>query len=226
MLPNNLHTASFLTQEERDHAVNRQSGLLSGGTGGNEHKETFSWGEVRRAFKYPLVWLTSFAYFGLLSGIYSIGLFLPTIILKLGYTAHEAQLMSVPPYGVAAFMTLVVAFTSDRVKLRGPMMLCTMPIAIIGYGVIANIGDNHPNVKYGMTIMMATGIYSSVPPVLAWLSNNSAGHYKRATTAAIQLSIANCGGILAVFLYPDVDGPAFRRGHTVVMGLLISGWFL
>jgi len=224
MLPNNLHTAAFLTQEEKDHAMARQSGALSGNM--NELKEKFAWSEVRRAFAYPLVWLTACAYFGLLSGIYSIGIFLPTIILKLGYTAHEAQLMTVPPYAVAATMTLIVAFASDRLKARGVVMLCTMPIAIIGYAVIANVGNEFPKVKYGATIMMATGIYSSVPPVLAWLSNNSAGHYKRATTAAIQLSIANCGGILAVFLYPDVDAPAFRRGHTIVMGLLIAGWFL
>ena len=151
---------------------------------------------------------------------------LPTIILKLGYTANDAQLMTVPPYAVAACMTLVVAFISDRLKVRGIIMLCTMPIAIIGYAVIANIEGDHPKVKYGMTIMMATGIYSSVPPVLAWLANNSAGHYKRATAAALQLAIANCGGILAVFLYPDADGPNFHRGHTIILGLLVAGWFL
>lgn len=105
------------------------------------------------------------------------------------------------------------------------MMLFTMPIAIIGYAVIANI-TNYPKVKYGMTVLMATGIYSSVPPVLAWLSNNSAGHYKRATSAALQLSIANCGGILAVFLYPDVDGPLYHKGHTIILALLVTGWFL
>ena len=151
---------------------------------------------------------------------------LPTIILKLGYTANDAQLMTVPPYAVAACMTLVVAFISDRLKVRGIIMLCTMPIAIIGYAVIANIEGDHPKVKYGMTIMMATGIYSSVPPVLAWLANNSAGHYKRATAAALQLAIANCGGILSVFLYPDADGPSFHRGHTIILGLLVAGWFL
>ncbi len=134
--------------------------------------------------------------------------------------------MTVPPYAVAACMTLVVAFTSDRLKVRGIIMLCTMPIAIIGYAVIANIDGDHPKVKYGMTIMMATGIYSSVPPVLAWLANNSAGHYKRATAAALQLAIANCGGILSVFLYPDADGPDFHRGHTIILGLLVAGWFL
>ncbi|KAK3990417.1 high-affinity nicotinic acid transporter [Cladorrhinum sp. PSN332] len=226
MLPNTLETASFLSPKERQLAVARQTGVEHG-TGNQETREQFSWAEVGRAFTYPLTWLTASAYFGLLSAIYSIGLFLPTIILKLGYTANQAQLMTVPPYAVAAIMTLIVAFASDRLKLRGVVMLFTVPIAIIGYAVIANLGaDANPKVKYGMTIMMATGVYSSVPPNLAWLANNSAGHYKRATAAALQLAIANCGGILSVFLYPDVDGPNFHRGHTVILGLLVAGWFL
>lgn len=48
-------------------------------------------------------------------------------------------------------------------------MLCSLPLAIIGYAVIANTNSNP--VKYGMTFLMATGLYSSVPPVLGWLSN-------------------------------------------------------
>lgn len=225
MLPNSLGTARFLTQKERDLGIERQAGVENG-TGNTEGHEKFSLVEVRRGLMYPLTWLTAGAYFGLLSAIYSFGLFLPTIIVKLGYTANDAQLMTVPPYAVAACMTLAVAFVSDRFKVRGIMMLCTMPVAIVGYAVIANIHGEHPKTKYGMTIMMAAGIYSSVPPVLAWLSNNSAGHYKRATAAALQLAIANCGGILSVFLYPDVDGPIFHRGHTVILGLLVAGWFL
>lgn len=118
-----------------------------------------------------------------------------------------------------------VAFLSDRLKLRGCIMLCTLPVAIIGYAVISNIDERQHKVKYGMTFMMAIGIYSSVPPVLTWLANNSAGHYKRATAAALQLAVANCGGILASFIYPNRDGPEYRKGHTIVLGLLIAGWF-
>ncbi len=51
-------------------------------------------------------------------------------------------------------------------------MLFSLPIAIIGYAVIAN--THITSVKYGMTFLMATGLYSSVPPVLGWLSNVSA----------------------------------------------------
>jgi Fe2+ transport system protein B len=122
---------------------------------------------------------------------------LPTIIKSLGFAkdANEVQLWSVIPYAVAAVVTVIVAFISDRLRLRGVVMLFTLPIAIIGYAAIANIDS--PRVQYGMTFLMATGQYASVPCILVWLSNNSAGHYKRATTSALQLAIANCGGFVA-----------------------------
>jgi hypothetical protein len=74
-------------------------------------------------------------------------------------------------------------------------MLFTLPIAIVGYAVIANVSS--AKVKFAMTCVMATGLFSTVPCILAWNSNNSAGHYKRATTSALQLAIANCGGFVA-----------------------------
>jgi hypothetical protein len=106
------------------------------------------------------------------------------------------------------------------------MMLCTLPIAIAGYAAIANLPASQPNLKYGMTFLMATGLYASVPPVLVWLANNSAGHYKRATAAALQLAIANCGGFVTVFVYPAAQKPQYHKGHTIILGLLVGGWFL
>lgn len=90
---------------------------------------------------------------------------------------------------------VIVSFVSDRLRLRGVLMLFTLPMAIAGYAAIANV--HSPKVKYGMTFLMATGMYGSVPCILVWNSNNSAGHYKRATTSAMQLTIANCGGFVA-----------------------------
>lgn len=98
--------------------------------------------------------------------------------------------------------------------------------------------------------MMATGMYASVPCILVWMSNNSAGHYKRATTSALQLAIANCGGFVAskftpsqltsvvtagisfsnvfnlAFNYPAKDKPLYHRGHTIILGLLVFAWFM
>ncbi|KAI1775860.1 MFS general substrate transporter [Hypoxylon cercidicola] len=225
ILPNGPGSAKFLTPDERVYAVSRLHAPSHGG--GNSEKETsekFAWGEVSRGVFSMQTWFTACAYFGILSGLYSFGLFLPTIISGLGYTANEAQLWSVIPYAVASVVTVITAYISDRYRIRGPVMLGSLPLAIIGYAVIANTNNNR--VKYGMTFLMATGLYSSVPPVLGWLSNNSAGHYKRATTSALQLAIANCGGFVAVFIYPRSQGPTYHEGHTIILGLLCSGWVL
>lgn len=82
-------------------------------------------------------------------------------------------------------------------------MLFTLPVAIAGYAVIANIAS--PQARFGMTCLMAIGMYSSVPCVLVWNSNNSAGHYKRATTSALQLAVANAGGFVASEYYPSTS---------------------
>ncbi|TAQ86500.1 hypothetical protein B7494_g5172 [Chlorociboria aeruginascens] len=192
----------------------------------DHQREVFKWSEVGRGIFSISTWLSAFSYFGILAGLYSFGLFLPTIIVELGYTANQAQLWSVIPYAVAAVVTVIVSFISDYLKLRGVIMLFCLIPAIVGYAVIANISVAHTKVKYGMTFLMATGLYSGVPCVLGWNSNNSAGHYKRATTTALQLMIANCGGFVATFIYPNVDKPQFHLGHTVILGLLVASWFM
>ncbi|KAJ5184540.1 hypothetical protein N7491_007593 [Penicillium cf. griseofulvum] len=227
VLPNSLESASFLTAEEKEFGGKR---LRLDSPGSLEESppeaESFKWSEVRRGVLDLQVWLSASAYFAILSGLYSFGLFLPTIIKNLGFAkdANEVQLWSVIPYAVAAVLTVVVAIVSDRLRLRGVVMLFTLPVAIIGYAAIANIDS--PRVQYGMTFLMATGQYASVPCILVWLSNNSAGHYKRATTSAMQLAIANAGGFVATFNYPSRDGPLFHRGHTIVLGLLVFAWFM
>lgn len=128
---------------------------------------------------------------------------------------NQTQLWTVIPYAIATpitgmsthpfhhnlqhvsdtFETVLVAFISDRMKLRGTIMLAVLPIAIAGYAAIGNIKG--ADARFAMTCLMAIGMYCAVPCVLVWNSNNSAGHYKRATTSALQLAVANCGGFVA-----------------------------
>lgn len=218
-LPNSIESAGFLSSEQKVHARRRLDEE-------NTAHEPFSWEEVKRGVFNVQVWLSALAYFCILCGLYSFGLFLPTIInnLKFASDPNEAQLWTVIPYAVAAVCTVFVAVLSDKLALRGPVMLCSLPIAIIGYGVISQTTNAH--VQYGMTFMMATGMYASVPCILSWNSNNSAGHYKRATTSALQLMIANAGGFVASFVYQKKEAPHFHKSHTIMLGLLCAAWVL
>lgn len=68
---------------------------------------------------------------------------------------------------------------------------------------------------------MAIGMYSSVPCVLVWNSNNSAGHYKRATTSALQLAVANAGGFVASKLCRA--GVSLSLWCLMVVGAVLRG---
>ncbi|TIC90881.1 putative transporter [Colletotrichum higginsianum] len=224
-LPNNLATAKMLTPEEREWALLRLQGHAEDRFNpSSEREEKFRWSEVGRGVFNVQVWLSATAYFAILSGLYSFGLFLPTIIndLHIASNPDEVQLWSVIPYAVATPVTVLVAFLSDRLRLRGLLMLIVLPISIAGYAVIANA--TAPQTRFAMTCLMAVGMYSAVPCVLVWNSNNSAGHYKRATTSALQLAIANCGGFVATFIYPSYEGPFYHKGHTIILGLLCYAW--
>jgi hypothetical protein len=228
ILPSDVEKAGFFTDDERKLAIARLLADRPMAVDANGDTvilaEPFSLWRVGQAVFSIKTWLSALAYFTILSALYSFGLFIPSVIQGLGYSAIQAQLYSVPPYVVAAFLTVCAAYASDKYGIRGPIMLAFLPLSIIGYAVIAN--TNNLQLKYGMVFMMASGLYSSVPPVLTWLSSNSTNHWSRATSIGLQLAIANCGGFPAAFLYQSSDSPAYRTSHTTILGLLCGGWVL
>lgn len=223
-----MDKAHFFTDDERKLAIARL--LADRPVAADDNGETiilaepFSWYRVREAVFSIKTWLSAVAYFAILCALYSFGLFVPSIIKGLGYSSIDAQLYSVPPYAVAAALTVLAAFVSDRYKIRGPIILAFLPLSIIGYAVIGHTNNVH--VKYGMLFLMASGLYPSVPPILVWLSNNYTSHYTRATGIGLQLAIANCGGFVAAFVYQAHEAPSYKHSHTIIMGLLCGAWVL
>ena len=89
------------------------------------------------------------------NSIYSFSLFLPTIISNLGYSSVKAQLFTVPPNMAGFFGVLIGTFMSDKIKGRGPIMICGCSISIIGY--ILLLVPARPLVHYGGTFFVAAG---------------------------------------------------------------------
>lgn len=117
----------------------------------------------------------------------------PTIVAGLGHSGGSAQLHTVPPYVPATVLTLVVAYLSDRLQWRGPFILLCLPLAIAGYAVAITATSNEA--RYAAVFLMASGVYPSAPCILSILPNNTGGHYKKATTTAMQLAVANVGSV-------------------------------
>ena len=228
VLPSTVDKASFLTNEERRVASARliADKPLGLDAAGNTIiiSEPFDWARVLQAVFSIKTWLSALSYLAILTALYSFGLFIPTIVEGLGYSAVRAQLFTVPPYAVAAVLTVIAAYLSDRIPSRGPIMLCFLPLSIAGYAIIRT--TTHDHVKYGALFLIAGGLYPSVPPVLVWLSTNYTNHYTRATAIGLQLAIANTGGFPAAFVYKASESPVYKKAHTIVMGMLVAAWVL
>jgi len=219
-LPNTPGSARFLTQEEQWLAAHRLRVDLQGATSSdNVEEEKFSWSAVRFAILNVNTLLMSLGFFLILIPIYSYSLFLPSIIEGLGYSDVTAQLFTVPPNFLAFLVVLASSFISDRIKMRGPLILVGFTIAAIGY--IMQLASDEPGVKYGGTFFIAAGAFPCSPLILAWLSNNLAPHYTKATGLGFIVAVGNCGAFVATFTYLSSDAPGYTVGHSINLGAIV-----
>jgi MFS family permease len=104
---------------------------------------------VRQAFADPLVWGYAFLFHGSAFTLYSLSLFMPTIIANLGFATWKAQLwvcsiiprskstespssMTVPPNTIAAIGIAFGAWLAAKTGRRAPLIMGASSIAIIG----------------------------------------------------------------------------------------------
>lgn len=164
--------------------------------------------------KIILVWIAS-----LCSGIIIFGLayFTPSIVRAMGYSPIRTQLMSVPPFAAAVFMTLITAYFSDKYNARGIAMLVTYAFALVG-SIMFLVGRSIA-VRYVGLFILLGGVYSNVPCLVAWIPNNTAGHSRRATAIAMTCIVNNVGGIISTWIYPTKDAPYYLPAARTMLSL-------
>lgn len=212
-------TAKFITENERSYIQARLKANSD-----STRDEAFTWHNVTTALKDYKVWLYGLGFHTMSLPLYTLSLFLPTIIKELGFTAAQAQLLTVPPYAVATALTLSAAILSEKVKLRAPFIIGGASLAAIGYIIL--LSSEKPGVAYFGTILAAGGIYPATAIVLSWPANNVSGQTKRATANAMQISIGNLGAVLGTQLYRTESAPRFFLGHGFALGYLVANVFV
>ena len=122
--------------------------------------DDFHFKYVIQAFRDWKIWIMMFTTIGLFTPLYSISLFLPTIIKELGYTANATQLMTVPVYVVACFCTICGSIASDKAGQRGPFLMGFTMLAITGFLMLISSGI--PHIQYAGTFLAGSGMSSSL----------------------------------------------------------------
>ncbi|KAK7517798.1 major facilitator superfamily domain-containing protein [Phyllosticta citriasiana] len=208
-------TAGFLSPKERKVVLSR---LTSDSD--STADEPFNWNAVLTCLRDPKCWLYGAVFHSLSLPLYTLSLFLPTIIKDLGYTAARSQLLTVPPYALATLLTIAVAIMSERLHHRSSFMIGAAILAVAGYAILIGNADrvsSRPGVSYAGTFLAAAGIYPATALGLAWPAMNVAGQTKRATSCALQISVGNLGAVIGTQIYRPRMAPGYVTGHAVAL---------
>jgi predicted MFS family arabinose efflux permease len=194
-------SANFLREDERTEVERRLKSDRS--SLADEFNVKFAFD----ALKDWKIYVHMFITIGIYTPLYSISLFLPTIIKNMGYTNEKSQLMTVPVYVVACVFTISAGFLADKMRQRGIFMLIFEIVAIIGFAMLASSGK--PAVQYIGTFFAASGIYPLVPMGVAWNGNNIGGSLKRGVGIAMHVGFGNLGGAISAFCFLPQYSPRY-----------------
>lgn len=171
------------------------------------------WVEVPQTFQSPMLYVYTFLLIGTQVCLSGLSSFLPALVKTMGYTSVQAQLMTVPVYGVAFVATLFFTNISDRTSMRGPWLMFLASISLVGVLILLIIEDNH-TARYVGICLAATGMYPSVMIITTWISVNTRNYTHRATMSAVTNMVAQ--SVVAASVQAFQTPPYYLKGLKII----------
>ncbi|KAH0522978.1 hypothetical protein TsFJ059_008039 [Trichoderma semiorbis] len=220
LLPDSPNTAPFLTTEEREFIVLRLEQDTGSGRGRVTNNDKVNKRQVIAGLTDWKVWAAVFMYWATSISSYGFTYTVPTVILELGYTAADAQLLTVPIYVVAMIFTVINAMVSDHYRQRTPFILLGVSVGIAGFTALLAIPHPQlPGLTYGMLFLATSGIYMSLVPTLCFVANNLAPSSKRAVGMAHLICMGNLGGIAGSNIFLAKEAPHYWTGYGFILAI-------
>jgi ACS family tartrate transporter-like MFS transporter len=148
-------------------------------------------------------------YFGLVCGIYGLGLWLPTIVAALGkFNTTQVGFIVAIPYTIAAFFVYFWGRRSDRTGNRVLHASISMVMAAVGLLAAGYLVQVNAVLAMLALTLAAMGIYSAIAPFLAMPATALVGAAAAAGLAMVN-SLGNLGGFVAPYavgLFNDATG--------------------
>jgi MFS transporter, ACS family, tartrate transporter len=152
--------------------------------------------------KDPRAWVYGMLNFGMVCGIYGLGLWLPTIVKNLGhYSNTTLGWLVMIPYAVAVPCVYYWSRRADRTGKRALHASLSLATAAIGLLAAAYLLSVSAVLALVFLTVAAIGIYSAIAPFLSIPSALFAG-----AAAAAGLGLVNSLGNIGGFVAPSIVG--------------------
>ncbi|KAK7203381.1 major facilitator superfamily domain-containing protein [Myxozyma melibiosi] len=223
-LPRDVSSAKFLTEEERALGFLRVQSDSSAVV-----NEPLKIKEALKVFAHPVAWGWLILEVSLGVPLQSVTVFLPQIVERLGYSTVKTNLYTVAPNISGAVVLLLLAFMSDKYRLRSPFIAIGFLLPVLGFIIYLAISDvnAHLNVAYFACFLMTAGIAAPSVLLSTWFSNNIPSEGQRAALTGVGVPLANLMGLVSANVFREQDRPRYVLALTVtaafgVLGVVVS----
>jgi ACS family tartrate transporter-like MFS transporter len=157
----------------------------------------------RAGMKDPRAWIYGALCFGMVCGIYGLGLWLPTIVKGMGEYSNSSStvlgLLVMIPYAVSLPFVYYWARRAARTGQRAVHASISLGLGAVGLLGAGYLLSASPVVALAFLSLGAAGIYSSIGPMLSMPSALFAGA-AAAAGLGVMNSFGNAGGFFAPYL--------------------------
>ncbi|KAL4963498.1 major facilitator superfamily domain-containing protein [Aspergillus stella-maris] len=150
---------------------------------------------------------------------YAYSYFKTIILTGMGFSENESQLLSAPPYILAAAATFFSGWLTDKYQIRGPVIAVHQLLTAAGMLVTAYGQVN--GARYFGVFMGVGFLQYCIPGILAYQANNITSHSKRAVASATCLIGGGLGGIIASVTFKSEESPYYTTGIWVTFAISI-----
>ncbi|OZJ03745.1 hypothetical protein BZG36_03067 [Bifiguratus adelaidae] len=216
--PNVPEKARFLNEDERTFVLNRQR------LDHTQNTLKFDMAQFWEAVKDYKTWVLFCIYFIWQAVNIAFSTFSPSIIVGLGFSNLNAQLLSAPFNLFNLFLQIVLSVISDRLKDRSALLITCGLLSTVGYISIVAIHNNN-HLLYGLLFFTSFNS-GSLTLILGWMTNIIIGNTKRTVSSSIIIIGSSLGAFAGSQVYQDSDAPRYIRGHTTNLCLMAIGIIL
>ncbi|KXG46962.1 Major facilitator superfamily domain, general substrate transporter [Penicillium griseofulvum] len=148
---------------------------------------------------------------------YAYSYFKTVILMGMGFSNTQSQLLSAPPYIMAALFTYLGGWFTDKYQIRGPVIAIHQLLTAVGMLITAYGGAS--GARYFGIFMGVGFLQFCIPGVLAFQANNITSHSKRGVASATCLIGGGLGGIIASIAFKFDESPHYTTGIWVTFGI-------
>ncbi len=170
---------------------------------------------ILEAFRHREVILLTLAYFFMVTGVYGLNFWIPSIVKKLsGLSTFQVSLVSALPYCFGFITILIVGWHSDKTQERRWHTAISMMAASCGL-ILSVVFGNFAPLAIAMLCITGAGNAGYLPGFWALPTSFLSG-----TTAAASIGLINSFGNLGGFAGPYVVGYLSKKTGSYYGGIL------